>query len=99
MHIPTILMLCITTATGLVGILFLLFPNWISRLEEMLNAPWGDRELTALRIGLRGEQAAEQLINRPILDRKITWDGWAKQHPRLVGAVLCLVAALIWWQM
>ena len=60
MQLPTILMLCITITTGLVGLVFLLFPDRIARLEERLNAPWGDREVTALRLGLQGEQDIEQ---------------------------------------
>ena len=99
MHLPTILMLSITFAIGLVGLIFLLFPDRISRLEDKLNAPWGDREVMSLRLGLRGEQAIEQTINRNVLDQKITWDGWARQYPRFVGAALCLVAVLLWWQL
>lgn len=98
MHLPTILMLSISLAIGLVGLVLLLFPDRISRLEDKLNAPWGDRELTALRIGMPGEQAVEQVINRNVLDQKISWDGWARRYPRLVGAALCLVAVLLWWQ-
>ena len=98
MHLPTILMLSITLAIGLVGLVFLLFPDRISRLEDKLNAPWGDRELTALRIGMPGEEAVEQVINRNVLDQKVTWDGWTRQYPRFVGAALCLVAVLLWWQ-
>jgi len=99
MHLPTILMLCITIAIGLVGLIFLLIPDRIHRLEDKLNAPWGDREVISLRLGLSGEQDIEQTINRNVLDKCITWDGWAKQHPRIVGIALCLVAALLSWQM
>ena len=98
MHLPPVLMLCITIATGLVGLIFLLFPDRIHRLEDKLNAPWGDREVISLRLGLRGEQAIEQTINRNVLDKQLTWDGWTKQHPRIVGMALCLVAALLYWQ-
>ena len=99
MHLPPVLMLCITIATGLVGLIFLLFPDRIHRLEDKLNAPWGDREVISLRLGLRGEQDIEQTINRNVLDKQLTWDVWAKQHPRVVGAALCLVAAVLWWQL
>ena len=98
MHLPTVLMLSITIAIGLVGLIFLLIPDRIKHLEDKLNAPWGDQELTALRLGMQGERAIEQVINRNVLDQEITWDGWTKQHPRLVGIALCLVAALLWWQ-
>ena len=98
MHLPTVLMLSITIAIGLVGLIFLLFPDRIKHLEDKLNAPWGDKELTALRLGMQGERAIEQVINRNVLDQEISWDGWTKQHPRLVGIALCLVAALLWWQ-
>jgi hypothetical protein len=99
MQLPTILMLAITIAIGLVGLLFLLFPDSIQRLEARLNAPWGDQEVTALRLGLRGEQAIEQTINRNVLEKQLSWDGWAKKHPRVVGIALCLVSAGIWWQL
>ena len=99
MHIPTILMLSITFAIGLVGLIFLLFPDRISSLEDKLNAPWGNQEVTALRIGMPGEQAFEQVINRNVLDQKVTWDGWTRQYPRLFGIALCLVAVLLWWQL
>ena len=99
MHIPTVLMLSITIITGLVGLVFLLFPDQINRLEDKINAPWGNREVTALRLGLRGEQAIEQTINRNVLDKQLTWDGWAKKHPRVVGIALCLFSAMLWWQL
>jgi hypothetical protein len=98
MQLPTFLMLVITIAIGLVGLLFLLFPGSIQRLEAWLNAPWGEREVTALRLGLNGEQAIEQAINRNVLDTQLTWDAWTKRHPRIVGTALCLVAAVLWWQ-
>ena len=99
MHIPTILMLCITIATGFVGLVFLLFPDRVHRLEARLNAPWGNREVTALRLGLRGEDTIEQTLNRNVLDKQITWDDWAKNHPRVVGVALCLVSVVLWWQL
>jgi hypothetical protein len=55
--------------------------------------------VTALRLGLPAEQDIERVINRSVLDQKLTWDGWARNHPRIVGAVLCLVAAVLWWQL
>lgn len=99
MYIPTILMPCITIVTALVGLVFLLFPHRIIHLEDRLNAAWGDREMTALRFGLRGEQGIEQVINRNVLDKQLIWDGWARQHPRLVGIALCLIAAVLWWRL
>jgi hypothetical protein len=92
-----LLLFLIAAATGFVGLIFLLMPQRIGALEEVLNAPWGGRELTALRLGLRGEQDLEQFLNRPVLTRMITWDAWARRHPRSVGAVLCLVAAGLCW--
>ena len=99
MHLPPVLMLTITLAIGLVGLLFLLFPGSVRRLEEMLNAPWGDREIMSLRLGLRSEQAIEQTINRNVLDQNISWDGWTKRYPRVVGAALCLFAVVLWWRL
>ena len=99
MHLPAILMLCITFAIGLVGLVFLLFPDQINRLEDKINAPWDNREVTALRLGLHGEQAIEQTINRNVLDKQLTWDGWAKKYPRFVGAAFCLLSVVLWWQL
>ncbi len=99
MTLPTVLILVITIATGLLGILFLCFPAWISRLEDRLNAPWGEWEIAAVRLGLPAEQDVEQVINRDVLDQRITWDGWAKRHPRVIGVALCLVAVGLGWQM
>ena len=92
MHLPALLMWCITVATGLVGVVFLLLPDRIRQLETRLNAPWGDRELVSLRLGLRREQAMEQVINRNVLDKEVIWDSWSRRHPRLVGVVLCVIA-------
>ena len=99
MELPTVLMLSITIITALVGLVFLLFPDQINRLEDKINAPWGNREVTALRLGLRGEQVIEQTINRNVLDKQLSWDGWAKKHPRVAGIALCLVSAMLWWQL
>lgn len=99
MQMPTILMLCITLMTGLVGIAFLFFPHRIKQLEARLNAPWGSRELTSLRLGVRGEQAVEQVMNRDVLSRLIVWDGWLQRNPRLVGVALCLLAVWFGWQL
>ncbi len=98
MQMPTFLMVCLALITGLVGIAFLFFPDRIKQLEARLNAPWGDRELASLRLGVRGEQAVEQVINRNVLTTQFVWDGWLRQHPRLVGIALCLLAAWFGWQ-
>jgi hypothetical protein len=34
-----------------------------------------------------------------VLDKQLTWDGWTKKHPRIVGIALCTVAAVLWWQL
>ena len=98
MQLPDFLMLSIAIITGLVGILFLLFPDRIRRLEAWLNAPWGNREVVAMRFGTGGEKALERVINREVLSRQIVWDGCSRQYPRLVGAALCLLAMWLGWQ-
>jgi protein-S-isoprenylcysteine O-methyltransferase Ste14 len=98
MHIPAILMFGIAIVTGLVGILFLFFPDRIRQLEARLNARWGDRELATVHFGTHGEQAVERAMNREVVSREVVWDGWLLQHPRLVGAVLCLLAVWLVWQ-
>lgn len=98
MQLPAILIFCIALAIGLVGILFLFFPDRIRQLEERLNARWGDREVATVRFGTEGEHAVEQVINREVLSRQIVWDGWLQRYPRMVGAALCLLAVWLWWQ-
>lgn len=99
MQMPDILLLIITLVTALVGVVFLFFPDRIRQLEERLNTPWGDRELASLRIGVRGEETIEQVMNRDVLPRQIVWDGWLRQNPRLVGFALCLLAAWLGLQL
>lgn len=99
MQLPAILIVTISLATGLVGILFLFFPQWIGQLEARLNARCGEREVATLRFGTQGEQAVEQLINRDVLSRQIVWDGWLQCYPRLVGAAFCVLAAWLGWQL
>lgn len=92
MHIPAALMLSISVATGLVGMIFLLVPARIRALETRLNAPWGERELLSLRIGVRGERDLERVLNRHILAGQVVWDDFLLRRPRLFGAALCLLA-------
>ena len=99
MQLPDILMLCITLVTGIVGLVFLFFPDRIRQLEARLNAPWGNREVASLRIGMRGEEAIEQAMNRDVLPRQIVWDGWLQRNPRPVGVALCLLAAWLGLQL
>jgi len=98
MQLPAILMFSIAIAIGLVGILFLFFPDRIRQLEARLNTPWGDREVATVRFGTQGEQAVEQVINREVLSEQIVWDAWLQRHPRLVGVALCLLAVWLGWQ-
>lgn len=89
----------IAWATGLVGLVFILLPDRLGRIEQLLNTPWGDRELGSLRTGIRGERALEQALNRPLPGPTVTWDGWSRRHPRVVGALLCLLAVGLWWSL
>lgn len=98
MQLPAILMFTIAFAIGLVGILFLFLPQWITRLEARLNSRWGEREVATLRFGTQGELAVERIMNRDILSQQIVWDGWLQRHPRLLGVALCVLAAWIGWQ-
>ena len=78
------------------GLVFLLFPRSVSWLEKKLNAVWGERDVLNLRLGVRGERAAEKILNKEIQGRSVHWDGWAYLRPRVTGAVLCLAAGLLW---
>ena len=98
MQLPAILILGIALAIGLVGVLFLLYPDRIRQLEAWLNARWGDREVATMRFGTEGEQAVEKVINREVLSQPIVWDSWLMRQPRLVGLVLCCLAAWLAWQ-
>jgi hypothetical protein len=98
MQLPAILIFSIATVIGLVGILFLFFPQRIRQLEAVMNARWGDHEVATVRIGTDAEQAVEQVMNREVLSQQIVWDGWLQRYPRAVGAVLCLLAVWLVWQ-
>jgi hypothetical protein len=98
MQLPAILIFSIAVAIGLVGILFLFYPERIRQLEARLNARWGDREVATIRFGTEGEQAVERVMNREVLSQQIVWDGWLMRNPRLVGMVLCLLAMWVAWQ-
>ena len=98
MQLPTILMFTIALAIGLVGVLFLFFPQQIRELEARLNARWGDREVATIRFGTEGEQAVERVMNREVLNREIVWDGWLQRYPRVVGVAFCLLALWLAWQ-
>lgn len=98
MQLPPVLVFGISFVIGLAGILFLFFPQWIKRLEALLNAPWGDREVGAVRFGTHGEQAVERMMNREVGSQQIIWDGWLQRHPKPVGLALCLLAVLLAWQ-
>lgn len=77
------------------GVLLLVAPGAIPRLESALNRRCGAREVSALRLGLRGEQHAEAWLNRPVGERRLEWDGWLRSRPRLSGAGLLALAALL----
>ena len=98
MQLSAILMFSIAIAIGLVGILFLFFPERIRQLEARLNARWGDREVATVRFGTEGEQVVEQVMNREVLTQEIVWDRWLQRYPRTVGAALCLLAVWLAWQ-
>ena len=79
MQLPAILMFSIALAIGLVGILFLFFPDRIRTLEGRLNARWGDREVIPVRIGIDAERAIEQVY----WNRRIWPARNARPKPRL----------------
>lgn len=92
MQLPTILMPFIAFTTTLVGLMFLYLPERIRPIESWLNAPIGNREMAALRLGLHGERRIEQLLNRNVLPQQIVWDDWLLAHPRFSGLVFCTLA-------
>lgn len=92
MQLPGELLLFIAIANGLVGLMFLYLPDRIRPFEAWLNAPVGNREMAALRLGLQGERVVEQLLSRVVLSRQIIWDDWLVDHPRLFGMTLCALA-------
>lgn len=94
MQLPGEIILFISIANGLVGLMFLYMPDRVRPFEAWFNAPVGNREMAALRLGLQGERIAEQLMNRVVQSRQIIWDDWLLEHPRLFGMALCTLA--IW---
>ena len=77
------------------GALMLLLPGALPRIEEFLNRDLGSREVFALRLGLSFEKRLEQRLNAAVLQESVVWDGALRRHPRVTGASLCVVAALL----
>ncbi len=91
------LLFFVAVAVSFVGIIFLFFPDQVAKLEHRLNTTCWEQEVAAVRLGLPGEQRLEQALNRSVLKRRVTWDQWAHNHPRLTGTFLCLGAGVLWW--
>lgn len=88
------LILTIAIVLLLSGLLMLLFPQLLDRVEHVLNRSVGSRPVLSLRAGLPGERHIEEVLNRPVLWRAIYWDLWVRRRPRAVGAALLAAAAL-----
>ena len=86
----------LATLIGMWGLVFLLFPRSIIRMEQKLNAAWGEQEVVSIRLGVPGERDVEEVLNKEVRGRSVYWDGWAYAHPRVTGAVLCLAAGVLW---
>ncbi len=88
------LILLLAMAMLLLGMLMVLFPALLERLEQGLNRPVGGRPVVSIRAGLPGEQDIEKVLNRPVLMKSIYWDQWIRRQPRAFGALLLAAAAL-----
>lgn len=89
--------LTLTLAIALLvsGLLMVLFPQMLDRVERALNRPVGERPVLSLRAGLPREREIEALLNRPVLRRAIYWDHWIRRQPRVLGALLLAVGLCI----
>lgn len=93
------LLVIVAVALLVAGVLMMLSPQGLEPLERILNQPVGERALLSLRTGIRGEQAIEEVLNRPVLMWATYWDRWIRRKPRAAGAlllaagVLCIAAA------
>ena len=87
------LMLIVAAALLVFGLLLLLAPGALERLEQALNSPVGGRTLMSLRAGIPRERDIENVLNRPVLGRAIYWDQWIRRRPRSVGVLLLAAAA------
>lgn len=89
----------VTVAIGLfvaaVGVLLVLVPGAMARVEEVMNAPLGRTYVFALRLGSRCEEVLEEPLNRPILQRGVYWDGFVRRRPRLAGALFLLAGVAV----
>ena len=88
------LILILAVAMLLLGLLIVLFPGLLERLERALNRPVGERPVLSLRAGIPGERDVEKVINRPVLMKAIYWDQWIRRQPRVLGVLLLAAAAL-----
>ena len=92
---PQPLLLLIALLCAIAGTLMVCLPGSIPRIEELLNRRWGGRTLFSIRLGTPLERSAERVLNRPVRDRAVHWDGWVQRHPRAAGLGLLCLAALI----
>ena len=93
----TYFQLSVAIVCALWGAVFLVAPRAITRIEETLNRAWGNHCVFSLRVGVPGERAAEQWLNRPVEARRVHWDGWVREHPRMLGLTLCSLAGVLTW--
>lgn len=95
MSLPDFLIISIAIALSVVATIFLFMPQLVPRLEQKLNSPWGEREIIAIRLGMSGEDRLEKVLNRPVLNRHVYWDGWARRYPRITGLSLYVLVAIL----
>ncbi len=88
------LILTLAIALLVSGLLMVLFPKMLDRVERALNRPVGEHHVLSLRAGLPREREIEAFLNRPVLRRAIYWDQWIRRQPRAVGALLLAAAVL-----
>jgi len=89
-------MLLLALFTSAIACLYLFWPQHRQWLQSLLNRPWGQKTVLALRCGIPGEEQAESILNREIHGREITWDRWAERHPVFTGIGLLVLATCLW---
>ena len=90
------LLLLVAVVLGAGGVILVALPRALPKVEEKLNARWGEQEILALRLGLPGEKSSERILNRDVLSQSVYWDDWVRKHPRLTGILFCLLAIGLW---
>ncbi len=77
------------------GLVFLLLPQQLSKLNNKLNTPIGGQEIMSIRLGFSRELNIEEYLNKRVGYHDVSWDQWAYSHPKKTGISLTVLGLAI----